>query len=351
MKRFLIIAGLLCGMSSGVSAQIDDIYASGEEQRRMNYDSSSPRSRGSFSDNDQTNDAFTSYNDADDYLDDDNSYSTRINRFYYPFYSMGYYNVFYNPYWYSPYWYDSYSGWNPWRPRFGMSWGIGPMWTSYWGWNSWYGYGAWNSYWNSPYNSCGWGNNYGYWNSYYGRGDYRHSYAAGASYGPRQVFGNGHMSGSGLRTAYNNTPRPAAFNNGQFNTRGQNGVYNYSQGGPRNAFRNNGQNGQQNYNNSSRGSAQPRSNFVRGMGNVFGGGNRGGNYNQGPSRGNSSGAPAGRSFFGGGNRGGSSFSGGGSRSGGNTGGGRSFGGGGHSTGGGSRGGGGGGGHFSGGGRR
>ncbi len=369
MKRFLFAGLLLVGLSGVAIAQDDDIYATGHSRKeaalndtmrrsnddvyqRERYDDNNNRNNFNRG-NDGTSDAYSSYDNPNEYIDDSDevSYSSRINRFNYSFSSMGYYNVFYNPFWYDRYWYDPYMGWNPWRPHFGVSFGIGPCWSSAWGYSSWYGYGAFNSYWYYPSYGCGWNNYYGgnYWNRYYNNVDYRNNNNYTNHYGPRQVAGTGfrpayRQSGSGLRQSnpgnYGGGPRQMA-NNAQAapnpgmvrgNNGGRNGSFqsdNQSNAGPRGG------------NSEARQNGNPR-----GFSRIFGGGNRGNSDvranggNAGQSRGG---------FFGGGNRGGGSVTrmggggnvtsgrsfGGGGTSGG--GGGRSSGGGGHSGGGGGRG--------------
>ncbi len=372
MKRLLFAGLLLMGVSSVAVAQEDDIYATGSDNRRAAQVDGSGRGSNNdvyqqerFDDSRQqrnnfnrggdgtSNDAYNSYDNPDDYIDNDElSYSSRINRFNYSFYNLGYYNVFYNPFWYDRFWYDPYMGWNPWRPHFGLSFGIGPCWTSYWGYSSWYGYSAWGSYWGYPSYGCGWGNYFGcnYWNRYYSARDYNYNSSFSNHYGPRQV-GNagftqtGRPSGSGLRQAnpgYNGgSTRPMAFNNQQVQQngnigRGNNGINNVASGRPQYQGAARGGNGQ----------VQQQGGFSRGINRIFGGGARGdnnvarGNNGNAGARGNSNAGNGVRSFFGGGgNRGGNmNFGGGNHNSGGGAvrgggGGGRSGGGGGHTGGG------------------
>ncbi len=135
---------------------------------------------------------------------DDYYYTSRIRRFYRPFYSYNYYSSWYlDPYWYSPGWslsfsfgypYYSYSYWYPYDYFYSpyYSWYGG-----YYGWHSpyysWYGgyYG-----WHRPY--YGWGYSpywsaydYGYYNGYYA-GYYSDAYYYGSStyYGPRRMIDN-----------------------------------------------------------------------------------------------------------------------------------------------------------------
>ncbi len=210
MKRYILTGALAVFSVSGVFAQEDDIYASGKDQR--NTVSNTTYEEDSYDRNDNRNSStnstvYESYDNPYDYVDNDISYSSRINRFNYSFYNMGYYSMFYNPFWYDPFWGYGYTRWSPgWS--FGMSFG-GPYWSSSWGYNTWFGYGAWGSCWNYPYYGMGWGGyspyyGGGYWNSYYyGDGGVRG--ASSYTYGPRQSFSNGFSggvrgSGTGLRT-------------------------------------------------------------------------------------------------------------------------------------------------------
>ena len=162
MKRFLLTSLLLAAMCSVANAQTDDIYATGADQRgaQSAMDSNHNGNSNHRFNNDQGNndpDNYQSYNNADDYVDyDDNSYSSRINRFDNDFYNMGYYSTFYNPFWYDRYWVDPMWGYNPWYSGVSFGFGYGPCWNSGWGWNSWYGYGAFSSCWGYPYYAGGW---------------------------------------------------------------------------------------------------------------------------------------------------------------------------------------------------
>ena len=216
MKRFLFVGLLLANLGLTAHAQTDDIYATGAEQR-----GDTSRHSGNYTQNDGSNnsnaygsnngnngDAYQSYNNPDDYVDyDDDSYSSRLNRFDNSFYNMGYYSTFYNPFWYNPYWVDPYWGWNPWRPHFGVAFGAGPFWTSYWGYDAWYGYPAWGCW---GYGGFGWGGGDGYggyWNRYYNTVDYHHGGGYyGSSYGPRSgaSYAAYHSAGNGFRVSHSN---------------------------------------------------------------------------------------------------------------------------------------------------
>jgi hypothetical protein len=325
MKRYVLIGLLLAGMGYTGYAQTDDIYATGRDQRGQS-DTSAVSSNSRHYDNngnqqgDNSGDNYQSYNNPDDYVDyDDDSYSSRINRFDNSFYNMGYYSTFYNPWWYNRYWVDPMWGYNPWYSGISISFGFGPYWSSGWGWNSWYGYGGFGC-WNYPIYAGGWYGHYygGYWNGYYagleGGRVYRSGYAA---YGPRQTSignrvgyrtsaGNGfRMAGvnqMGLRSstmAYaNNRPtsvngngvsqRGGLFGRGQRSVQGNNGAVNQSsRGGLRSVFgggnRNGGSRGNF-FNGGSRssGAAQGRQGGIfGGGGRSFGSGNGGGNVRSG----------------------------------------------------------------------
>ena len=374
------------------SAQVDDIYATGAEQRnggKGNSEAVQPGKTGeesattdrpdSYSDNNAP-DNYQSYNNGEDYVDYDEgyTYSSRINRFDNSFYNMGYYSAFYNPFWYDPYWYDPYWGYRPWYPSYAYGYGCGPYWSSSWGWNTWYGYGGF-SCWSYPYYAGGWyGNCYnGYWNSYYAGVDGQYNNYRSVGYGPRQhsignrmgnrMSANGFRASApinqiGLRTSPLRASEPTRAGLLQNSNTGRSNM-------PERRYGNNVQRGEGRMNggeNNSRNSNPSRSYFgdgSRGQERSFqndgrsgreSSRNRGGDFGNGPSRmsGNEGGGNSGRMFNGRSNAGGSPFSGGGGNSGrmpnsGGNGGGRSFNGGGnsggHSNGGGNRSSGGGGG--------
>lgn len=171
-----------------------------------------------------------SYGNSDDsYIDyDDDSYTSRIRRFYYPMYNTGYWGSVYSPFWYDPFYSNPYYGWGGWyTPGFsiGFGWGSGPYWNNCWGMNTWYGYGMFNS-WYYPYGGYGygggWGYGGGYWNGYYAgmydAGRYNNGYGRGAvNYGPRgsrnglTTVGNYGRS-AGLRSANSVTNTMAPMN-------------------------------------------------------------------------------------------------------------------------------------------
>ena len=98
MKRFLLTGLLLAAIGGVANAQTDDIYATGADQRGSqsaldsshNNANNNRRFNNAQDNNDPDN--YQSFNNADDYVDyEDNSYSSRINRFDNDFYNMGYY--------------------------------------------------------------------------------------------------------------------------------------------------------------------------------------------------------------------------------------------------------------------
>jgi hypothetical protein len=218
MKR-LLFAGLVMALFSGSAAfaqnnggYVDDVYYNGSQaqqdakaeakqqkkQKQQNsdnaeyYNSSTGNNDGYNTDGNAQvyND---SYSDGDDtYIDyDDDSYTSRIRRFQYPMYNVGYWGSVYSPFWYDPFYTNPYYGWGGWyTPGFsiGFGWGGGPYWNNCWGMNTWYGYGMFNS-WYGGYGGWG-GYGGGYWNGYYAGlydgGRYNNGYGRGAvNYGPR----------------------------------------------------------------------------------------------------------------------------------------------------------------------
>jgi hypothetical protein len=153
-------------------------------------------------------------NNEDTYIDyDDDSYTTRMRRFYYPMSGVGYWGSVYSPFWYDPFYSNPYYGWGGWyTPGFsiGFGFGGGPYWNNCWGMNTWYGYGGFGSWYSPFYGGFGWGGGYGagYWNGYYAgiydRNSWNSPYRRNINYGPRGAR-NGVTSvgayGNGMRTA------------------------------------------------------------------------------------------------------------------------------------------------------
>lgn len=230
MKR-LLFAGLVMALFSGSAAfaqnnggYVDDVYYNGsqaqqdakaeakkqkkQQQQRQDdaeYYNSSTGSNDGYNTNGDAQVYNDSYSNGDDsYIDyDDDSYTSRIRRFQYPMYNVGYWGSVYSPFWYDPFYSNPYYGWGGWyTPGFsiGFGWGGGPYWNNCWGMNTWYGYGMFNS-WYYPYGGYGGWGGYGggYWNGYYA-GLYDGSryngvgYGRGAvNYGPRGAR-NGYAS-------------------------------------------------------------------------------------------------------------------------------------------------------------
>jgi hypothetical protein len=212
MKRFIIAALALACSPALADAQsnkriVDDVYYNGsqaeedakseakkQQQTRSgeeaDYYNSSASQREYYDDG---NDGYTYYDTEDDaYIDyDDDSYTTRLRRFYHPMDGMGYWGSVYSPFWARPFYGNPYYGWGGWyTPGFsvGFGWGGGPYWNNCWGMNTWYGYGGFGS-WYYPYGAYGWGYGGGYWNGYYAglydAGRYTGNYRGAVNYGPR----------------------------------------------------------------------------------------------------------------------------------------------------------------------
>ncbi|MFA6059691.1 MAG: hypothetical protein WC756_15905 [Taibaiella sp.] len=218
MKR-LLFAGLVMALFSGSAAfaqnnggYVDDVYYNGSQaqqdakaeakkqkkQKQQNSDdaeyyNSSTGSNDGYNTDGNAQVYNDSYSNGDDsYIDyDDDSYTSRIRRFQYPMYSVGYWGSVYSPFWYDPFYSNPYYSWGGWyTPGFsiGFGWGGGPYWNNCWGMNTWYGYGMFNS-WYGGYGGWG-GYGGGYWNGYYAGiydgARYNNGYGRGAvNYGPR----------------------------------------------------------------------------------------------------------------------------------------------------------------------
>lgn len=207
MKRLLMIgfgASLLAiGGAHAQKGYVDDIYYNGDQAKKDAQEQAKHQKNnaGRQEANDQSNygnydDNYAQYDggyyDDDSYIDyDDDSYTSRIRRFYYPMSGVGYWGSVYSPFWASPFYFNPYYGWGGWyNPGFGfsigMSWGGGPYWSNGWGMSTWFGYGGFSS-WYMPYGGYygGWGG--GYWNGYYaGMNDAHHGWnRPSVNYGPR----------------------------------------------------------------------------------------------------------------------------------------------------------------------
>lgn len=228
MKR-LFFAGMalaLCVAAGHASAQnndgyTDDVYYNASRAEQDAEQAAKEESAGdagsaayynsSGQDHSQAyNDGY--YDDGDNYIDyDDDSYTMRMRRFYYPMSGIGYWGSVYSPYWNDPFFYNPYYSWGWYTPGFSMSFGYGPYWSSGWGCNTWYGYGGFNSWYYPyyyPYYGYGYGS--GYWNGYYAGlydAGYGNHYAPGRglNYGPRgarnERLHNSGNYGNGRRTA------------------------------------------------------------------------------------------------------------------------------------------------------
>jgi hypothetical protein len=150
------------------------------------------------------------------YNTDDYSYSSRIRRFYDPFYSAGYYDSwYYDPFWYEPGWSFSMSYGYPYM-NFGFSYG----WPFYsYRYPRYYGfYPYYNSWYYSPY----WGYNpylYGYYNGFYNGyyySDYYGNYNDGYNtdhrpvyYGPRRTIESNRITSTNTTKAVSTQSRSA----------------------------------------------------------------------------------------------------------------------------------------------
>lgn len=216
VKAFALLAAvvLLASCSNRISRKIyydDDVYFSSKDLR--NYTPPvlyQPTDTGSYAPTRGNNSASATpnYQNGQQVIDDyyDNQYASRIRRFYYPSYGMGYYDPWYtNTYWYNynPYsfgtsiymsynfWPNSYSYWG-----YGNPWGYNPWaYNPYFGYNNYgwggYGYGSpWMPY--NPY-ACGWGYGNPYWG--YGGWGYNNGYYNGYNNGYYNGYYNGYNDG------------------------------------------------------------------------------------------------------------------------------------------------------------
>lgn len=226
MKKIFLLGLVIAGMQVTSTAQYtDDIYyrssdaardAKNEAKNNQNNNVATYSSSGydNYDDNYQGQ-----YDES--YIDyDDDSYATRIRRFYHPIQSVGYYGGIYSPYWMSPFYTNPYYGWGGFcRPGFSITVGMGPYWSSAWNHYHWYGYT--NPYGYSPWGYSAWGYNpysyygyggYGFGGFGYGYGGYWNGYYAGLNDG--RYFNRN-------RTSYNYSPRG---NNNIGNYRSDRGV-------------------------------------------------------------------------------------------------------------------------------
>jgi len=241
MKRFifasLTLALIAANVSFAQSSYTDDVYYTGSQaekdaqQQKEQQKNSSPNAnyynssgQGNYGENDGNAQIYNdSYDNQDGYIDyDDDSYTTRMRRFYYPMSNIGYWGSVYSPYWMNPYYANPYyNGWYSPGISFSFGFGGGPYWNNYWGMNTWCGYGAFSPYYGyGGYYGFGGGYNSGYWNGYYSglydgnnNNRYNNRYSNSVNYGPRG-------SRSGLRTtgSYGNNSRTSPIDrNGMVN--------------------------------------------------------------------------------------------------------------------------------------
>lgn len=233
MKRFLLASLTLAFFAAPSFAQTtyqDDVYYSGSQaqkdaqlqkqaQKNANQNNNSYNSSGDnyYGENDGQNQIQNGYDYQDNYIDyDDDSYTTRIRRFYYPIPQVGYWGSVYSPYWMDPFYANPYyNGWYSPGISFSFGFGNGPYWNNYWGMNTWYGYGGFSS-WYNPYSFYGYGfGSYymGYWNGYYSGmydgGYLNNNYTRTLNYGPRGSRGDLRSSGS-----YGRDSRTSPINQG-----------------------------------------------------------------------------------------------------------------------------------------
>lgn len=224
MKR-LIFAGLVMALFSGnaVFAQSnntysDDVYYNGSQaERDAQADAKKQKKQQQTQDreeqyNSSESDGFADngydgearvYNNSyasedNSYIDyDDDSYTSRMRRFYHPMANVGYWGGVYSPFWADPFYTNPYYGWGGWyTPGFsigfgsGFGWGGGPYWNNCWGMNTWFGYGGFGSWYSPYYGMGGWGYGSGYWNGYYA-GLYDGRYGGGGMYNPIRTVNYG----------------------------------------------------------------------------------------------------------------------------------------------------------------
>lgn len=200
MKR-LFSAGLALALLSAntVIAQnnnsyVDDVYYTGSQaqqdaKKEAKKQKKQQQEEAEYYNSSEYDNDYAAQDQNDTYIDyDDDSYASRMNRFYYPMAGVGYWGSMYRPFWNDPFMANPYYGWGGWyTPGFSvnMGWGGGPYWTNSWGMNTWYGYGGF-------YPSYGWGGmgfgyQAGFWNGYYA-GLYNHNHYnpyRPVNYGPR----------------------------------------------------------------------------------------------------------------------------------------------------------------------
>ncbi|QLH46777.1 MAG: hypothetical protein HWD58_14790 [Bacteroidota bacterium] len=162
MKKFLLLFGMsFFTFLVNLKAQgNDDLYSDGSEYSQDVPQTTPPANSNPAMNYDSYDDGYSnttsqrsySYDDESyiDYDDDEYYYTSRIRRFYRPFWSFGYFSGFYwDPYWWD--WSCNYPSWN-------VGWGWNNGWNN-WGWNS-----GWNNWgWNNGWNNWGWNNGWNNW--------------------------------------------------------------------------------------------------------------------------------------------------------------------------------------------
>lgn len=197
MKKIFYISSIFALVSAQAAYSqsfLDDRYASENTPTKTVY---AVNEEGSSSYN-SVMEMEESYSDYDD-----NSYASRMRKFYNPIHAMGYWRSIYSPFYYDPFYSNPYYAWGSWyQPGFSISLGYGPYWSSCWATSWWMGYnGFYGSY--SPFYSP-WNNYYGYgfWDGYYaglynGYGNYYYNpyYSSHTvNYGPRNTRVDGSRS-------------------------------------------------------------------------------------------------------------------------------------------------------------
>jgi hypothetical protein len=117
MKRLLLLTLVVGGFSVANAQNYDDVYYRGNDASKQAKEEAQQQRR-TNTQPDYTssgyNQDYNSYNQNDYYEDassidyDDDTYTSRIRRFNYPMYNVGYWGGMYSPYWmydmYNPYW-------------------------------------------------------------------------------------------------------------------------------------------------------------------------------------------------------------------------------------------------------
>ncbi len=210
MKKIFYISSIFAlasGQAAFSQSYLDDRYANENAPTKTVY-ASSEEETNAYDLGLETEESYSDY--------DDNSYASRMRKFYNPIYAMGYWGSVYTPFYYDPFYSNPYYSWGSWyQPGFSISFGYGPYWSSCWAnswwmgyggflgtyspfyspWNNYYGYGFWDGYYAGLYNGYG---NY-YYNPYYSS----HT----VNYGPRNTRVDGRRNPISSPKGLNNMPR------------------------------------------------------------------------------------------------------------------------------------------------